>query len=94
MATLGPESVILNVPLTVLSLVGSISAVLSNIAAVIVCTKTMSGWPSNCILQSHWHGARVIEPKHLTSVAIQNHMRPSGSPGNFMIGAAFNPDLP
>src|SRR5882762_5289184 len=33
--------------------------------------------PQACVLQRHRHGASVIEPKHVTSVAIQNHMRSS-----------------
>src|SRR5215468_2395717 len=31
--------------------------------------------PKARVLQRHWHGACVIEPKHFTSVGIQNHMR-------------------
>src|SRR5580693_4354128 len=30
--------------------------------------------PQACVLQRHGHGASAIEPKHVTSVAIQNHM--------------------
>ena len=33
--------------------------------------------PQACVLQRHGHGASAIEPKHVTSVAIQNHMRSS-----------------